>query len=389
MGERIYFDNAATTFPKPEAVWRAIDEANRNYAVNAGRGSYTLAEQAEQMIDRTRNQIRELARADEGAEVVLTPSATLACNQILGGLDWKESDVVYLSPYEHNAIVRVLYLLQERFGFRILELAVDERSLELDLDKIRYQFLQDPPDVLCMTHVSNVTGYILPVEEIASYVKDRDTTVIIDGSQALGLIPVELRGSGIDYYIFAGHKTLYGPFGAGGFIDQALKKLYPVIAGGTGTDSRNPRMPETGVKRYEPGSLNLPAIAGLHAAIEELGSDGRRQQKLCDREKVLIGELEKGLQKVPRVFLYLPGDEKKRSGICSFSIEGYQAEEVGMLLDEDYGIAVRCGYHCAPLIHKYLRDEGYGGTVRVSVGQFNTREEIEALIRAIRDIVKG
>lgn len=387
MEERIYLDNAATTFPKPEAVWRAIDEANRNYAGNVGRGSYEITRKAGELLEETRTRIRDLAGAGEETEVILAPSATLACNQILGGLDWDRKDLVYLSPYEHNAIVRVLHILQKRYEFEIRELPIHKTTLELDIEKIRYQFSQRPPDVLCMTHVSNVTGYILPVEDVVSCIKRQNTTIIIDGSQSLGLVSTTFEEIGADYYIFAGHKTLYGPLGIGGFLCRRPNVLNPVFAGGTGTDSLNPEMPEELPGRYEPGSPNIPAAAGLCAALRELNAE--KGKELCERERFLIRELERRLSVIPGVRLYLPIEEKRRSGICSFVIEGYQSEDVGMILDEDYGIAVRCGYQCAPLIHKYLKDEMYGGTIRVSVGQFNTTEEIERFAQAVEEIAGG
>lgn len=393
MENYIYLDNAATAFPKSEAVYRAVDEANRGFAVNAGRGSYALAEKAGNIIEKTRSLILTLAQAQEMAEVVFTPSATFACNQILGGLCWENSDVVYVSPYEHNAVMRVLYLLQKRYGFEIEELAINVRTLELDLEKIKYQFIQKPPSVLCMTQVSNVTGYVLPVQEVAALVRESGTTVIVDGSQAFGLIPMELRDSGIDFYVFAGHKTLCGPFGVGGYVNNTGKKLEIVFAGGTGSDSLNLKMPEVSPGRYEPGSPNVVAIAGLYAALEELGTDResmyRSVQGIRQKERFLFRGLEEELLQIPGVRLYFPMERERRSGICSFNIEGYQASDVGMLLDEDYGIAVRCGYHCAPLIHKYLRDESYGGTVRVSVGRFNTEEDVERFVRAVDEIARG
>ena len=263
-------------------------------------------------------------------------------------------------------------------------------------EKIRYQFIQNPPTVLAMTHISNVTGYILPVEEVAALTDTEKTTVIVDGSQALGLIPVRLEQSGIDYYIFAGHKTLYGPFGVGGYIAQSTgnaEKLELVIAGGTGSNSLNLEMPQFLPDRYEPGSPNIPAIAGLKAAIETFGNN---YEEMCQtieehyqKEREPTELLETELQKIQGIHTYFPQDKEKRSGICSFTIEGYSSDDVGMLLDEDYHIAVRCGYHCAPLIHKYLKDEPYGGTVRVGIGQFNTKEDIRQLIHAVEEIARG
>lgn len=393
MKDYIYLDNAATTFPKPEAVYLAMDEANRTYAVNAGRGSYALAQKAEEIIQVTRDQIRTLAQAKEMAEVVFTPSATFACNQILGGIPWKREDVVYVSPYEHNAVMRVLYLLQMRYGFEIEELALRSKTLELDLEKIKYQFIQKPPRAICMTHISNVTGYILPVEEVASYVRESPVEVVVDGSQALGLAPVNLMDSKIDYYIFAGHKTLYGPLGVGGYIRNSEKEQEIVFAGGTGSDSLNLKMEGNYQTNMEPGSKNIGAIAGLHAALLELGEDGDSMQKsvkmMRQREQDLFRQMVVGLGRVRGVNLYLPDGLERQSGICSLTVEGFDSSDVGLLLDQDYGIAVRCGYHCAPLIHKYLQDERYGGTVRVSVGRFNTGKDVEMLIRAVDEIARG
>lgn len=393
MEDYIYLDNAATTFPKPETVYLAMDKANRTCGVNAGRGSYALAQRAEELIGETREQILTLTGAGERAEVVLTPSATFACNQILGGIFWKKGDVVYVSPYEHNAVIRVLHLLRKQYGFTVEELAVNTKTLELDLEKIKYQFIQNPPAVICMSHVSNVTGYILPVQEVASYVRESPVTVIVDGSQALGLVPVNLCGSPIDYYIFAGHKTLYGPLGVGGYIKNSQREQRIVFAGGTGSDSLNPEMEGTYLLKMEPGSRNVGAIAGLHASLSELGEDGDSMQKsirmMRQREQDLSEQMIEGLRRIPGVNLYVPKNPEIRSGICSFTVEGFDSSDVGMLLDQDYGIAVRCGYHCAPLIHKYLQDKGYNGTVRASVGRFNTERDVEMLVRAVDEIARG
>jgi len=213
MEKVYYFDNAATTFPKHENVYKAMDEANRDYAVNAGRGAYALARKASEVISETRQQIMELTETENVAEVVFTASATLACNEIFGGIDWKKKRTVYVSPFEHNATMRSLFLYQKRYGFLITELALDEKGMELDQEKIRFQFMREKPDLVVMSHVSNVTGYILPVEEIAASAKEYEAIVVVDGAQALGLVPISLKNSPIDFYVFAGHKTLYGPFG--------------------------------------------------------------------------------------------------------------------------------------------------------------------------------
>lgn len=389
----IYLDNAATTFPKPECVYRAMEEAGRNYGVNAGRGSYALAREASAVIEETREWIKCLSGADSVAEVVFTPSATVACNQVFGGLEWKKEDVVYVSPFEHNAVMRVLHLLQKRYGFAIEELALAEETLELDLEKIRFQFLRKKPTVVAVTHVSNVTGYILPVEEVAKSAAEQGAVVVVDGSQGLGLVPVCLKNLPVDFYIFAGHKTLYGPVGTGGFLQSGRIALKPYLAGGTGSSSLDLEM-SYDVTGLEPGSPNVPAIAGLRAAVAELcgeagGIAWEKVSEVLERERRMAEYLINRLGEIPGVKLYLPKDRKRRAGIVAFNVEGYQASEVGMLLDEDYGIAVRTGYQCAPLIHKYLRTEEFLGVVRAGVGRFTTEEELEALADAVREIAEG
>lgn len=376
----IYFDNAATTFPKPEEVYTAMDRVNRQEAVNAGRGSYALARKAAALISDTRKAILKLAEADEVAEVVFTASATLASNQIFGGLEWSSEDVVYVTPYEHNAIVRVLYALQKKYHFEIVLLERKEESLELDLEKIQFQFSRKPPTVLVMTHVSNTIGAIVPVKELADLAKKYNAITVVDGAQALGLIPVSLKQMQIDFYIFAGHKTLYGPFGIGGFIRQKAVKLQPYLAGGTGSDSLNPEMFLGDVPVLEAGSPNLVAIAGLHAAVQTL-----HPEELLQREQELTAYLTTQLRTIPRVILYTPHNHV---GIVAFNLEGYQSADVGMILDEDYNIAVRTGYQCAPYIHDVLEDKEHLGIVRASIGRYTTREEIDSLVKAVREIAE-
>lgn len=422
MEKLIYFDNAATTYPKPERVYEAMDKANRHLAVNAGRGSYRLAKKASSIIEETRKNILKIAGAEEVAEVVFTPSATLACNQVLGGIDWKKGDVVYVTPYEHNAVMRVLYLLQQLYEIEIEELAIETESLRIDMEKVRYQFSKRPPSVVVMSHVSNVTGYIIPWQTIAEEAKQYEAVVVVDGSQGLGLVPVELRNTAVDFYIFAGHKTLYGPLGVGGYINNRGKGLKHLLAGGTGSDSLNLEMPDT-TAGYEPGSQNIVAIAGLLAATEEIVAKSKGEQNLklgqnlkaeknlklgknleaeknlklgknLKAEQELCCYLTERLRGIGGVVLYPPISMKdleteQKTGILAMNIEGYKAADVGVILDEDYNIAVRTGYHCAPLIHKYLKDEVYAGVVRISLGRFNTKEEIDYLVRAVEEIAAG
>ena len=211
----IYLDNAATTYPKSEAVYEAMDRCNRTLAVNAGRGSYRAAREGADLISGLRKKLLSLANGEKVAEVCFTASATCAFNQIIGGLDIQQDQTVYVSPFEHNAVMRTLSLWQDKSGFRVEEIPVNTevegRSTVCfpDLQKVRYAFTQKKPDYVFLSHVSNVTGCMLPVREIAEMAKEYGAVVVIDGAQALGVVPVDLIQLKADFYVFAGHKTLY------------------------------------------------------------------------------------------------------------------------------------------------------------------------------------
>ncbi|WP_458459195.1 aminotransferase class V-fold PLP-dependent enzyme [Pseudobutyrivibrio sp.] len=384
----VYLDNAATTFPKSEGVLSRMDEVNRNLAVNAGRGSYKAARQADEIIANTREKLLRLANANGVADIFFTSSATIAFNQIIGGIEWKNTDVVYVSPFEHNAVMRTLHLWQKRVGFSIQvltfksELEGANRYHCIDLEAVKFQFAKNKPDYVFMSYVSNVTGYILPIEEIGTLANSVGGKVIVDGAQAFGLVPVNFKTMPIDLMVFAGHKTLYGPFGVAGFIKTKEFSLSQIFAGGTGSDSLNLDMPNNGSSRYEVGSENIVATAGLEAALDELV-----QANVYENEKELTKLLTTGLQGIKNVYTYLPSEDS-HIGIVSFNIGGYMASEVGQILDEDFDIAVRTGYHCAPLIHDYINDKSFVGTVRASVGKFTTEKDIKLFLQAIQELTE-
>ena len=335
----IYLDNGATTYPKPESVYEAMDYVSRNLAVNAGRGSYKLAREATELIDETREKLLYLVNGKDEMYVVLTPSATMAANLIIQGMDWEKGDICYVSPY-----------------------GVKE------------------PKAVFLTQVSNVTGYILPIEKLSKLTKKHKGKVVVDSSQSLGLININLNESLVDYMIFAGHKNLYGPLGMGGFFIRKSERLKTVLAGGTGSDSLNLNMPQSIPGMFEPASPNIVAIAGLKAAIEETDTD-----YCLEHERKLINYIAKKISRNKNIVTYLP-PEHLRTGIMAFNIKGYSASDVGMILDEDFNIAVRTGYHCAPLIHEHLKDKNFTGVVRASVGRFTTMEDVEALVDAVVEL---
>lgn len=376
----IYLDNAATTFPKAKSVYDVMDSVNREYAVNAGRGSYKIAQKASRLIDETKDLVRKLIHVDLSVPVVFSSSITIAINQIVNGLDVKDSSVIYVSPFEHNAVARSIYHLAKKKQILIKELPLND-YLEIDIEKMKYEFAKNKPDFVFCTHVSNVTGYILPIEDIFSESKKYNSINVLDSAQSLGLLDIWANLINVDIIAFAGHKTLYGPFGIGGFVNVTNVYLDEFICGGTGSDSLNLDMPSGKETKYEASSFNIVAVAGLNEALKVLDVP-----KCLKKEKELSEYLIEKLQESRNIHLYIPNDLSKHVGIVSFSVEGYNSDDVGMILDEDFDIAVRTGYHCAPYIHKYLKDESSGGTVRVGLGVFNEIDEINKLIEAINDL---
>ena len=375
----VYLDNAATTYPKSESVYQALDEANRNYAFNAGRGSYAKARVATELIDKTKKQILELVNASTNSSVVFTPSITIAINQILQGIDFRTGDNVYYSPYEHNAVARTLHLIHNSVNINLIEMPINESTLEIDIEKLKYDFSVNPPRCVCCTHISNVTGYILPVMEIFECARRYDAITVLDTAQSLGVEKIDLTQMNVTFLAFAGHKSLYGPLGIGGFVTSGKVKLNEVMAGGTGSNSLVLDMPSESPDRYEFASTNIVAVAGLSQALKEVD-----YSNLLEEDK-LVKRLIDGLSQIEDIKLYIP-DSKSHRNIVSFNLRNYKSEDLGMILDDDFGIAVRTGYHCAPFIHKWLKDDKNLGTVRVGVGKFNTEEDIDALLDAVREI---
>lgn len=377
----IYLDNAATTYPKPEQVYAAMDYANRNMAFNSGRGSYKAARELNGIIEETRQKLVKLVKGS-CEKAIFTSSVTIALNQILMGLNLSSASVVYVSPYEHNAVVRTLELIRKKSNIEVRELPIDENTLEIDIEKMCYEFSIKKPSLVCCTHISNVTGYILPIKRIFNNAKKYDAVTVLDAAQSFGLVDINMETIGADFITFAGHKSLYAPLGAAGFITNEKYVLNEYIAGGTGSDSLNLSMPDYIIDKLEPGSHNVVAIAGLRAALDNL-----EIEKTYAREKELSEILINKLQSIDGIKLYLPDNLENHIAVVSFNIKGFSADEVGTILDEDFDIAVRTGYHCAPFIHKWLHNEAYAGTVRASIGRYTSEEDIDKLVEALEEIL--
>lgn len=387
----LYFDNAATTYPKPEQVYKEMDRLTRECAVNSGRGSYKKAENASAVINETRKKVSEFMGAENAEDVIFTSSATEAANRVLRGYGFEENMTVYVSPYEHNAVMRTLEALRKEKKFKIKVLETDEKGY-LNLDDIEYQFMCDEPDFVCINLASNVTGYVLPAERVADMAKEYGAIVLADAAQAAGNIEVNLKETNIDILIFAGHKSMYGLFGVGGFITNSRifdrdKNITPVIFGGNGEDSLNLELSERGISRYEVGSPNIAAIGTLKTAIDTIEKDLSGTQ---ERENRLLKYLIEKLEDIDGIHIFQkPETEEEFQNhipVLSIGFEKYVSDDAGTILDGEYDIAVRTGYHCAPFVHDVIGSKRYGGTVRISMGQFTTKEDVDELVAAVRDM---
>lgn len=376
----IYLDNAATTFPKPDAVYSKMDEVNRTLSVNAGRGAYKAAKEAAKLIADTKDLLLSLFNAYGIADICFTPSVTHAVNQVLGGIQLNESSTVYITPYEHNAVARSLRMLQKKIGFEI-ELIPLTKDLKIDIDRTAYQFTCKSPAVVIVNKISNVTGYMLPAEELFHIAKKYGAITIMDAAQAAGLIDINMRDNDADVICFAGHKTLCGPLGIGGFALKHGVQLEPVFAGGTGSNSLSLDMPAYAPDKYEASSPNIVAIAGLYAALSSLNQKGHLAH-VIEMTDYLLSSLAT-LDYIHVVGAYEAGTTV---GIVSFIVDGFTSSDIGNILDEEYDIAVRTGYHCAPYIHKYLNDMSYEGTVRIGLGPFTSKADIDCLISALESL---
>lgn len=377
-----YFDNAATTYPKPDAVYSFMDEFYRKFGANAGRGNYGLAQNAKQMIDETRNLIKDLLHC-MSKQVIFTPTATLALNIILQGLIKIGIKKIYISPFEHNAVTRVLHSYEKESQIQTYELNVSS-DMKYDLERIRYQFDENKPDLIVVSHASNVFGLVAPIGEIFSLAKKYGAYTVADMSQTAGLVDCNVGLSTFDFAVFAGHKTLYGPTGISGFVMNPEIKLPAVLYGGTGVESANQDMPEGLPEQFEMGTLNISGVAGLNAALrwnKKTGIEAIAKKESANREKLLHILNEYNWMKI---IGNIQGNQYV--GIVSCLVDGISSDSAGNLFSER-GIAVRTGLQCAPSAHKFMKTFP-AGTIRFSVGYFTDDADFEELREAL-DYIEG
>ena len=375
-----YFDNAATTYPKPDKVYSFMSNFYRKCGGNVGRGEYGIAKSAGELVSDTRSRLQTLLHCP-AKQVIFTPTATIALNIILQGLCRMGVKNIYVSPFEHNAVTRTLHHFEKAEKINVVQLSVTSK-LQYDLERIRYQFDDLKPDVVVVSHASNVIGLIAPAAEIFDLAKKYDSYTVLDMSQTAGLVDCDVGRTTFDFAVFAGHKTLYGPTGISGFVMKPEIKLPPVLFGGTGYDSANQDMPDSLPEKYEMGTSNIAGIAGLNAALQwsqEIGIQNVYRHEQENRRKLL--EI---LSQYDFITIVGNAPEQQYVGIVSCLFDGISSDIAGSLLNE-HGVSVRTGLQCAPLAHKFLGTYP-AGTIRFSIGYFTSDDDFRLLDDALRYI---
>ncbi|WP_281525952.1 aminotransferase class V-fold PLP-dependent enzyme [Intestinibacter bartlettii] len=380
----IYFDNSSTSFPKAPNVGRAMGEFIENGAFNINRGSYEGAYEAGSAVLDTREMLKDLFNCPNSKNVVFTPSVTYSLNFFIKGF-LKPGDHVLVTSVEHNAVMRPLVQM-EKLGVEFDAVPCDEEG-GVTADDFR-AYIKENTKAIITTHASNVCGTIIPIEEIGALCKEKGLVYAVDTAQTAGILNIDMQKANIDFLAFTGHKGLLGPQGIGGFIasDKLEGLIDPVISGGTGSLSDSEEIPDFLPDRFESGTLNLPGIIGLHQALvylKEAGIDNMRKEKMeitkyfLDQVKEIDGVKVAGKKTV-----------EGRLGVVSIDFEGFDNSIVSFYLSSKYKIMTRVGMHCAPRAHKTLKTFPQG-TVRFSFSHFNTKEEVDICINAIKTILSN
>lgn len=374
----IYLDNAATTWPKPPTVAEAMTRTIQKYGANPGRAGHQMAMAAGRIIWQLRERLCEHFNAADPAAFALTQNCTMALNLGIKGSLISGGHVI-TTVLEHNSVLRPLHTLEAQGRIRLTLLQPASGQHAVQPEQVRQALCPDTRLVV-MSHASNVTGAVQPIEAVASICAGHSTLFMVDAAQTAGVLPIDLNGTHIDLLAFPGHKGLYGPQGTGGLYIRPGLQLTPVLEGGTGSDSHSVLQPDDPPERYESGTLNTPGYAGLSAALRyiRLHQDAIRQQ-----EEELCRALWQGLESAG-VTLYGPGLDQPRVGVVCFNIGQMDSGSVADQLDRG-GIACRAGLHCAPLIHRH-QGSLEQGAVRLSVGCFNTKADIRQAVQAICEL---
>lgn len=381
----IYLDNAATSWPKPPEVLKAMTDVLERAGGNPGRSGHRLSIAAARVVYDTREELAEFFGITDPLRVIFTGNATYAINLALKGI-LKTGDNLVTSSMEHNAVMRPLRNLEEH-GIR-LNIVPCASDGTLDVKKFE-KAINPSIRLVVMTHASNVTGTLLPIAEIASITHRTGALLLVDAAQTAGAVPIDMKAMGIDLLAFTGHKELQGPTGIGGLViadNVDVSQIEPLIRGGTGSRSELEIQPEELPDKFESGTANLSGIAGLGAALKWVTNKGI--EEIRHHAKEISKTMLEGLSTIPNVKIYGTLDPEKSVAIVSLTVSGKRVSEVGLRLDDEYGVLSRVGLHCAPAAHRTIGSFPEG-TVRLAPGVFTTVEDAQEAVQAISKVARS
>lgn len=379
----IYLDNAATSFPKPESVYRAMDSFARTTLANPGRAGHKLALASEHALNDGRHRLNRLINGKSPERVIFTLNGTDALNIAFKGF-LNPGDHVITSDLEHNSVSRPLVALEEAGVIQLTRVSANAEGI-LSPDSVR-DAITTTTRLVALTHASNVLGSIQPVSEVGEVCREADVTFLVDAAQTIGVVPIDVQSMKIDLLAFPGHKGLFGPTGTGALYVSPRVILRPWREGGTGGDSSSPTQPRDFPFYLEGGTPNVLGIVGLAAGLEYVEKE--TPDRLRNHELALCNRFRDILMTLDGFHVVGPADPGMRVGTLSFWWEGLPAPELGSLLDQHFDIALRPGLHCAPYVHSAVGSFP-DGLVRLSPGPFNTDADIDALLNALQEITAG
>jgi len=376
----IYLDNAATSFPKPKQVSEAVYDFMTNNGTSSGRGAYKKAMESDFIIYECRKLIGELFNFKSPKNVIFTSNVTESINMVLRGMI-KENNHVITSSLEHNAVWRTLKTLEKEKNIDISKVKCDKNGITKanDVEKL----IKENTKLIIFTAASNVIGTIQPIKEIGEIARKNKIPFVVDGAQLCGAYKVDIEKDNIDILTFTGHKSLLGPMGTGGIVINCDYNIEPIKSGGTGGDSAYEYQVNYYPNKLETGTLNVSGICGLRSAIKFLLKE--KVENIYEKEKSLTKYALNILSNVKDIEIYGPKDWEKITPVISFNIKNKRPEDVAQILGDKYNIMVRAGLHCAPCAHEIIGTKEIG-TVRVSMGYFNEKEEIDKLAYALNNL---
>jgi cysteine desulfurase/selenocysteine lyase len=380
---RIYLDNAATSWPKPAEVYDAVDRWQRTNGAAAGRSTSAAAQETDRAIEQARRAVAVLLGTPHHKSIVFTLNGTDALHLAIQGLV-RPGDHVVTTVVEHNSVLRPLKALGDPRGVAVAHVGCDAAGVVSA--KAVLEAVNSKTKFVVVSHASNVTGALQPIAEIGAELRKRDITFVVDGAQTLGEIPLNVDALSCDLFAASGHKGLLGPLGTGILYVRpgVEERMKSIRTGGTGTDSGSLVQPTQMPEKYESGNLNVPGILGVGEGARWLARQGL--ENLRQTGIALTARLLAGLAEVKGVSLVGPVTAAERVGLVSVVVDGYDPQEVAAILAGQYGIETRAGLHCAPLVHRALGTDKRGGTLRISLGPFNTTDDIDATVAALGEI---